>query len=285
MSFLETRFVGLRVLETAVARLAKLAGALPWLTNEILYRRERGARASAEAATAEESTRPLPPPKLRFSSAGTDDSAWFLDSGRRGAEVVLDLLDDLAPARRPPAVLDFGCGCGRVLRHLEAAPLASVDGVDWNRQSLSWCAEHLDFASFAVGRLEPPLPFDAARRFDLIYAFSVFTHLPAALQVDWLDEMARRLNPGGLLALSTHGDALLERLDDAERAAYEAGELVVRRPSVAGTNVCAAYHPSAAMQHLLPPTLEVVRHESKGALGNPPQDLWVLRRVEDPSVG
>lgn len=73
--------------------------------------------------------------------------------------------------------------------------------------------------------------------------------------------------------------ARVKQLAAAVATRLGAGELVVRQPRVAGTNVCAAYHPPGAMRRLLPADLEVLEHRPEGALGNPTQDLWVLRKA------
>lgn len=234
-------------------------------------------RGSASPGPPSEEGLPLPPPRLRFSAAGTADVEWFLVSGRAAAELVREILATRPAGSAGPAILDFGCGCGRVLRHLRGIEGARLHGVDWNAAAVRWCGENLPFARVARGRIAPPLPLPG-ERFDLVYAFSVFTHFPAALQTAWLAELAARLAPGGLLVLSTHGDAFERELSADERRRYRAGELVLREPGLAGTNVCAAYHPPSALERLLPPGLAVDRHEPQGARGNPPQDLWVLRR-------
>jgi hypothetical protein len=60
---------------------------------------------------------PLPPDTLRIRVAGTADIESFLHGGELGARTVPELL---AASGRPieecQAILDFGCGCGRVLR-------------------------------------------------------------------------------------------------------------------------------------------------------------------------
>ena len=48
--------------------------------------------------------------------------------------------------------------------------------------------------------------------FDLIYAFSVFTHLAPAGQTFWIAELTRVLKPGGCLFLTTHGEHYLPQL-------------------------------------------------------------------------
>ena len=71
---------------------------------------------------------------------------------------------------RLSSVLDFGCGCGRVLRHWRGLP-RRISGTDYNPALVGWCARHLAFAEFQLNGLAPPLDYpDEA--FELVYALS-----------------------------------------------------------------------------------------------------------------
>jgi SAM-dependent methyltransferase len=221
---------------------------------------------------------PLPPPRLIVRVAGTADSEWFLESGRLAAASVRDLLvGNGVPVDELGAVLDFGCGCGRVTRTWKDFD-GSVAGSDRDRAAIAWSRDHLPFARFELNGLEPPLEFGDGS-FDLVYALSVFTHLTERLQHAWIDELARVVRPGGWLVLSTHGEAYLTRLSPGERARLRAGELVVRWPQAAGTNLCGAYHPESWIRSRLARGFEVVAFEREGARGNPQQDLTLMRRT------
>lgn len=221
---------------------------------------------------------PLPPELLRWLVAGTDDAAWFLESGRRAMATLLESLQRHGvPLTASHRLLDFGCGCGRVLRHLRHTP-AQLHGCDANPLAIDWCADHLPFARFAINALASPLDYDRDF-FDVIYAFSVFTHLPQPLQQHWLEELHRVLKPGGVLLLSLHGDALVHQLSRAERADYRAGRLVVRLPALAGTNHCATFHPPAWVRTMLAGRFEILDFQPEGAAGNPPQDVWLVRKT------
>ena len=174
------------------------------------------------------------------------------------------------------SLLDFGCGCGRVTRWWHDLD-AEVYGSDADARAVDWCRANLRFGHFAANGLAPPLRYDDAS-FDLVYAFSVLTHLTEDLQRPWLEELDRVLLPGGLLVLSTHGERYLERLSPGERARFEAGELVVRWGGVAGTNLCTTFHPRAYLERLAD-GFELLEHVPEGATGNPHQDLSVLRKT------
>jgi len=215
---------------------------------------------------------PLPPRRLMVRVAGTADPDWFLRSGR----AAYDAIAAHVPLDEVESVLDFGCGCGRVLRYWDGHA-GLVAGSDRDAGAVDWCRSNLSFARCERNDLAPPLSF-ADASFDLAYALSVFTHLTAELQTAWRDELARVLRPGGRLLVTTHGRSYVPRLDAGERAAFERGELVVRWSRLPGSNLCSAYHPERYLRETLAQDLTFVELEEEGARGNPTQDLVVLRK-------
>lgn len=103
------------------------------------------------------------------------------------------------------SVLDFGCGCGRILVPFQKRmPQARFYGTDVDAALIRWSRKHLPSAEFSHNGPEPPLPY-ADASFDLIYAHSVFTHLDERLQFLWLEELRRVARPGAILILTVHG--------------------------------------------------------------------------------
>jgi SAM-dependent methyltransferase len=203
--------------------------------------------------------------------------AWFLEGGRRAAESIRAALErsgvDLGGLR---SILDFGCGCGRVARYWRSLDVA-VHGTDLNPRLVDWCRRHLILGRFQSNGLMPPLAYGEGQ-FGLVYALSVFTHLPESLQLPWVSELRRVLRPGGHLLLTTHGKRYLGDLTAEEQRRFEAGELVVRRSEEPGRNVCGAYHPERYMRERLGEGFTVVDFLAEGASGNPHQDLFLLRK-------
>ena len=218
----------------------------------------------------------LPPVRLRFKVAGTANAEHFLDGGRKAAESLRALLAAHGqPLEGQTPVLDFGCGCGRVLLHLKG--LAELYGCDYNPELVRWCTQYLPGALVVRNNLAPPLPFETGQ-FRLVYALSVFTHMPEDLAGRWMAEMQRVLAPGGFVAFSTHGEHYLPLLGEKERQTFLSGMPVVRFRNAAGANLCSAYHPRVYVERVLARGLEPVAYEPRGALGNPQQDLYLFRK-------
>jgi SAM-dependent methyltransferase len=160
-----------------------------------------------------------------------------------------------------------------VLRHL---PLSVAPCTGPPTDAHHWCAES-SFGHFETNSLAPPLPFEGGR-FGLVYALSVFTHLPEALQSAWMDEVRRVLRPGGHLVFTTHGSRYAADLTPAEQERFASGKLVLRRDDRPGSNVCGAYHPEIYVREQLALGFTVVDFVREGASGNPWQDLWLVRK-------
>ena len=152
---------------------------------------------------------PLPPEEMRILVGPVDSDVFDNPSG---ASVFPE-----AGERGHGAVLDFGCGCGRLARQLiQQQPQPSrYLGIDLHAGMVAWCHQNLvphapqfEFshhdifnAGFNPGEHRPdvlPFPGDDDA-FDLVIAHSVFTHVlePAALH--YINECARVLKPDGMI--------------------------------------------------------------------------------------
>ncbi len=102
-------------------------------------------------------------------------------------------------------VLDFGCGAGRVTRHaLLEDPSGEYWGCDIDSRSIDWMRANLSppLRVFQVEDWPPTQQPDG--QFDLIYAFSVFTHLLDSWSA-WLLELHRMLDEDGVLIVTVFG--------------------------------------------------------------------------------
>lgn len=139
---------------------------------------------------------PLPPGSLVFKATATREVEWFLQSGEATAASFRRALTDVGrPLESFDRVLDFGCGCGRVLRQWTGLSKPAFYGTDYNVRAVDWVNRNLEFTSAVSNKLEPPLWFQD-RFFDLCYGVSVFTHLSENLQRPWIEELHRVVSPG-----------------------------------------------------------------------------------------
>jgi SAM-dependent methyltransferase len=221
---------------------------------------------------------PFPPFKLLYLIAMTYDREWFFKTGTDGATIIRDLLKKNGISLESiKSLLDFGCGCGRVLRHWNTLQGTQVFGSDYNPELVEWCQNNLPFATCKTNQLEPPLDFPRGSM-DLVYAFSVFTHLTEPLQDAWMDEMSRVLSPGGYLIITTHGQFYRKHLDTRNKELFDQGKIVVLKGDKAGENVCATYHPEKYVREKFQSRFQILDCIPEGAKGNPRQDIWLMQK-------
>jgi len=220
----------------------------------------------------------LPPPHLAFDAFSAPDWDWYKQSGGEIALELKAIVDQHFPGRQDVAVLEWGCGPARIIRHLPGAlgSAAAVYGADYNPESIEWCRTHIPNITFETNGLLPPFPFEDDT-FDLVYAISVFTHLAEDTSRSWVEEIRRVLNPGGLLLFSNNGDHYREYLVPAEREAYDARGFVVRGDFEEGKKMYTAFHTPDYTRRVLLDGFEVVAHTPSGTYGSD-QDLWLVRK-------
>lgn len=185
-----------------IARTTLVSLGMAHLVTRFLVRRD--AHDSVPPAVDEDGV-PAPPAHLIYLTSGMTSWRVFLKCGETAAREFAALVDrNGGDFRTAPRVLDFGCGCGRVARHLPKLTDAALYGVDCNRRLVEWCAANLTGA-YSRNRMDPPLFFDDGY-FDVIYLYSVFTHLGVARQAAWLKEFARIIRPGGFAIVTFHDE-------------------------------------------------------------------------------
>ena len=124
----------------------------------------------------------------------------------QAARQIMDAI--LAPHPGPPAVLDFACGYGRMLRFLAASiPGHRLWASELQPDALRFVEQELHAQGLASEA--DPARFHPAQRFDFIWVASLFSHLPEATFHAWLAKLLSLLTPRGVLAFSVRDAALL----------------------------------------------------------------------------
>ncbi len=168
----------------------------------------------------EQPTLELPNPDLTLRATGPVAPGWFWKSGRWSIQCINALLSLIGKSFADfPRALDFGCGCGRMLLHLQdIRERVELHGVDIDADAIAWAQQHIPWASCAVNQGLPPLDFPD-EHFDLVFNHSVFTHLDERYQDAWLIELERITKPGGMLVLSVSGNAPFAEMERSWRDA------------------------------------------------------------------
>jgi SAM-dependent methyltransferase len=233
-------------------RVRKLARALPSPFDRVLersharyvgIRSERLAGRGGEPVERDDRGLPVPPGRLLRLVSGHDDVQTWLDTGEVDALLIRRLLEENGRAiAEQEAILDFGCGCGRVARWWSDLAGPRVFGCDYDGMLTEWCKANLPFMTVKTNPSSPPLPF-RRESFDFVYAISLFTHLTAAAQDRWMADVRRVLKPGGMFLFTVHGERFLGYLNDEQKARFAKGEFVILNPELIGMEGCGAFHP------------------------------------------
>lgn len=151
----------------------------------------------------------------------------YLRAGRSAVEnIEAGLLAAGRDVHSVRSCLDFGCGHGRVLRHLaQVLPVGSITACDVDAEGVRFCAAELGarplVSSWRIDEIH-------LSKYDLIWSGSVFTHLDAGDGEQVLAKLAAALAPGGVLAFSLHGDFSLAGLEHLYGGLYAADAEAIR---------------------------------------------------------
>lgn len=218
----------------------------------------------------------FPPAGILWATAPTTSYQIYL-TGRQAAEGFYQLAAQHLPKVR--RIYELGCGASSVLRHMpKVADGVEAFGSDYDPKLVNWCQANVPDVNVGLNSLEPPLRYDDDS-FDFVYSRSVYTHLSARLQQQWLAEQLRITRPGGLVLITVHGDAYKHRLTALERSEYEATGFVEHRTADDGGPWYTTFDSPAYMERELLAGLEVVHRDvlPEEACGLR-QDTWMVRK-------
>jgi SAM-dependent methyltransferase len=143
---------------------------------------------------------------------GLKSAVSIVSEFRKGAQTCgLDLNN---PELR---ILDFGCGWGRITQVLlRDAKLGNLVAADVQQAALDMCQEAGFGCEFTQFDSWPPASVPD-NSFDLIVGFSVFSHLSEENHMAWVEELSKKLKPGGVLAASTRPRSFIRMVDDLRK--------------------------------------------------------------------
>ena len=143
---------------------------------------------------------PIPTEENIKRVGGTMSADGFLVSGASWYEVINNVIkQDFGrdPISKDSNILDWGVGCGRIMRYFINDGYENLYGLDIDQFNIDWCQKNLPGAQYLRCDFDPPTEFPD-NKFDLIHAHSVFTHLTEKDEKAWLTELNRILSPNGI---------------------------------------------------------------------------------------
>jgi SAM-dependent methyltransferase len=150
---------------------------------------------------------PIPRRANRESYCGDQDVGYWLFGLADYLKVRACWQKNLSRVKR---ILDFGGSTGRVFRHFYCqGEIDEVYACDSNKVNIQWCKAYFppDIRVF-LNSFYPGLPF-ADGYFDMVTAFSVFTHIDD-FEDGWLLELSRILKPDGIAYITIHDETAWE---------------------------------------------------------------------------
>ena len=134
-------------------------------------------------------------------ASGTE---YYFEDGQRSARKLDDIvagLDDLDPAS--VSLLEFASGYGCVTRHLKRLPKFKLVACDIHPEAIDFLTRRIGVRSILSTR--QPGDFSQPRSYDVVFALSFFSHMPARSFGGWLRALYRTLSVPGYLIFTTHG--------------------------------------------------------------------------------
>jgi SAM-dependent methyltransferase len=146
-----------------------------------------------------------PPAHLQERVGGARD---FQSVGTQLASLIMSCVSKYKSVTAAQRILDWGCGCGRVIREMmKFVSPSKLTGCDIDTEAIGWAETHIPGPKFDRTDPYPPTVY-SSDAFDLIYGISVMTHLDEQAQLSWLAELSRIASAGGIVALSVIGENL-----------------------------------------------------------------------------
>ncbi len=152
-----------------------------------------------------------------WNQRAAEDAYYYVAFGRREQEtaeffstagaVLHNFTGELKRVRGREAALEIGCGPGRLMRPLSDR-FEEIHGVDVSDEMVRLARDRLADTPNAYVHLGSgsDLSMFPEDKFDLVYSYAVFQHIPSRDVVfDYLREAWRVLKPGGILRFQVNG--------------------------------------------------------------------------------
>lgn len=217
----------------------------------------------------------IPPDYFLYETYRLDYEQFFKDGELTAKEIVGVIQPYLK--NDIDKILDWGCGVGRITMHLHkfVGSKTEIHGCDINEKMIAFDKTNFKDISFSVISYTPPTSYGNSF-FDFVYALSVFTHIEASFQKQWIEEMHRILVDGGVFLFTIHGSSFYSKLLPEERKLLDRNGSFTKQFQKKGHRMMTTYNSKDAFARMMQPYFEV-KEFHEGAEGE--QDFWIVRKL------
>ncbi len=204
----------------------------------------------------------------------------FIEDGALAAKEIINWTKPYLNTAEPN-ILDWGCGAGRITKHiLSYSPNAIVYACDINESLIEWNKKNYANITFSTINNFTPT-FYAPQFFDLVYGISIFTHIEEKQQKEWITELHRILKNKAVLLVTTQGSFYQDKLLPAQKKTLHQKGIYTQSYRQQGHRMMSAYHVSEYFRKMVQPFFTVLEYYSGAS--NPEkaggQDLWILQKT------
>jgi SAM-dependent methyltransferase len=221
----------------------------------------------------------IPPDYFLYETYLLDYEQFYKD-GELSAKEIIDWTGNYLNQKQI-RILDFGCGVSRIVVHLKKFTNAELllYGCDVNGKMIEYNRTSFKDIFYSTILFTPPTDYKE-NFFDLLYAISIFTHIPASLQGQWLKEIDRVLKVNGIFLLTTHGNYFKERLLKKEQEIFDKEGAFTKEYRKEGHRMMSTYNSPESFRKLLITHFEILEYydgsiDMSKAGG---QDLWIVKK-------
>jgi SAM-dependent methyltransferase len=205
---------------------------------------------------------------------------FYIEDGNLSAKEIIEWTNKYAE-NKVINILEWGCGVSRTCRHLNKYinHSSKIFACDINDVMVEWDKQNIKNVAFSTINYNPPTRYDTSM-FDLVYAISVFTHIDATQQENWIKEIHRILSKNGIFLFTTHGSEYFDKLLSSEKVVLNKTGSFTKQYFQKGHRLMSTYNLADSFKIILEKYFEVLEfyegEKNIDKIGG--QDLWIVRK-------
>jgi len=203
----------------------------------------------------------------------------YICGGAHIASEVLSLCNEfLGENEKPYDILDFASGYGRVTRGFDKSAF-NITASDIHEDAMKYIESEIGVETYLSSTV--PEKFNPDKHFDVIFAFSFFSHMPHKTFGRWLSTLYKHVKPGGLLVFTTHGRINMAQSEIHVKKGYGFYSISEQKDLDSGDygiTISELPYVSKMLQKHIGQSPVLFREGASIAGGQ--QDLYVIKKVE-----